>query len=89
MMPGARFFFLSHVQLFVLPNGRAGRADYNRLRRAAILFLLSTALFVFDPVIVLFAVRVSAWAMRGLLVCATQAAVKLLVSTEALWNEIR
>jgi hypothetical protein len=35
MMPGARFFFLSHVQLFVLPDGRAGRADYNQLRRAA------------------------------------------------------
>jgi len=23
-MPGARFFFLSHVQLFVLPDGRVG-----------------------------------------------------------------
>jgi hypothetical protein len=30
MMPRARFFFLSHVQLFVLPDGRIGRAHYNR-----------------------------------------------------------
>jgi hypothetical protein len=37
MLPGARFFFLSHVQLFVLPDGRIGRADYNQLRRAAVL----------------------------------------------------
>ena len=33
MMPGARFFFLSHVLLFVLPDGREGRADYNPLRK--------------------------------------------------------
>ncbi len=35
MMPGARFFLLSHGRPFILPDGRAGRADYNRLRRAA------------------------------------------------------
>ena len=51
MMPGARFFFLSHVQLFVLPDGRAGRADYNQLRRAAVLPILLAALFVFEPVL--------------------------------------
>jgi hypothetical protein len=45
MMPGARFFFLSHVQLFVLPDGRIGRADYNRLRRAAVLPILPAALY--------------------------------------------
>jgi hypothetical protein len=39
-MPGARFFFLSHVLLFVLSDGRAGRADYNPLRRAAVLPIL-------------------------------------------------
>ncbi len=44
-MPGARFFFLSHVLLFVLPDGRAGRADYNRLRRAAVLPILPAALY--------------------------------------------
>ncbi len=56
MMPGARFFFLSHVQLFVLPDGRIGRADYNQLRRAAVLPILPAALFVFEPVLVLLAV---------------------------------
>jgi hypothetical protein len=50
MMPGARFFFLSHFQLFVLPDGRIGRADYNQLRRAAVLPILPAALFVFDPI---------------------------------------
>jgi hypothetical protein len=32
-MPGARFFFLSHVPLFVLPDGRERRAGYNRFSR--------------------------------------------------------
>jgi hypothetical protein len=32
MMPGARFFFYSTFQPFFLPDGRAGRADYNQLR---------------------------------------------------------
>jgi hypothetical protein len=45
MMPGARFFFLSHVLLFVLPGGRAGRADYNPLLRAAVLPTLPAALY--------------------------------------------
>jgi hypothetical protein len=45
MMPGARFFFLSYVLLFVLPDGRAERADYNRLRRAAVLPILPAALY--------------------------------------------
>jgi hypothetical protein len=40
MMPGARFFFLSHVQLFVLPDGAEDRADYNQLLRAAVLPIL-------------------------------------------------
>ena len=35
-MPEARFFFLSHDLPFVLPDGRAGGAHYNRLRRAAV-----------------------------------------------------
>ncbi len=46
-MPGARFFFLSHVQLFVLPDGREGRADYNPLRRAAVPPILPAALYSF------------------------------------------
>ncbi len=45
-MPGARFFFLSHVLLFVLPDGRAGRADYNQLRRTAVLPILPAALLL-------------------------------------------
>ena len=45
MMPGARFFFLSHVQLFVLPDVRVGWDDYNQLRRAAVLPILPTALY--------------------------------------------
>jgi hypothetical protein len=45
MMPGTRFFFLSHVQLFVLPDASTGRADYNRLRRAAVLPILPAALY--------------------------------------------
>ena len=55
MMPGARFFFLSHVQLFVLPDGREGRADYNPLRRVAVLRILSAALTL-EPVFVLLAI---------------------------------
>ena len=55
MMPGARFFFLSHVLLFVLPDGRAGRADYSRLLRAAVLPILRAALTL-EPVFVLLAV---------------------------------
>ena len=55
-MPGARFFFLSHVQHFVLPDERAGRVDYDRLRKAAVLPILLAALFVFEPVLILLAV---------------------------------
>ncbi len=44
-MPGARFFFLSHAQPFVLPDGRAGGGHYNWLRRAAVLPLLPAALY--------------------------------------------
>jgi hypothetical protein len=49
MMPGARFFFLSHVLPFVLRDGSGGSADYNRLRRAAVLPILPAALFVRCP----------------------------------------
>jgi hypothetical protein len=45
-MPGARFFFLSHVQLFVLPDGTEGGADYDPLRRAAVLPILPAALSI-------------------------------------------
>jgi hypothetical protein len=55
MMPGARFFFLSHVLLFVLPEGRAGGVHYNRLRRAAVLPILPAALAL-EPFFVLLAV---------------------------------
>ena len=43
MMPGARFSYY-HAQLLVLPDGREGRADYNQLRRAAVLPILPAAL---------------------------------------------
>jgi hypothetical protein len=33
MMPGARFFFYSTPKPFILPNGRAGRADYKQFSR--------------------------------------------------------
>ena len=45
MMPGARFFFLSHVQLFVLSDVRVGWDDYNQLRKAAVLPILPAALY--------------------------------------------
>ena len=39
MMPRAGSL-LSHVPPFILPDGRAGRADYNPLRRVAVLPIL-------------------------------------------------
>jgi hypothetical protein len=54
-MPEARFFFLSHVRLFVSPDERAGGVHYNQLLRAAVLPLLSAALTL-NPVFVLLAV---------------------------------
>ena len=56
MVPGAKGFLLSHAQPFILPDGREGRADYNQLRRAAVLPILLAALFVFKPVLVLLSV---------------------------------
>ncbi len=47
MMPGARFFFLSHVEPFILADESTGTADYNQLRRAAVLSILPAALFIF------------------------------------------
>ena len=48
MMPGARFFFLSHVLLFVLPDGEARGVHYNPLLRAAVLPILPAALFLLN-----------------------------------------
>ncbi len=44
-MPGARFFLLSHLRSFILPGGRGGGADYNRVRRTAVLPILPAALY--------------------------------------------
>jgi hypothetical protein len=54
-MPGARFFFLSHAQSFVLPEGRTGGVHYNQLRRAAVLPILPATLAL-ELVLVLLAV---------------------------------
>ncbi len=45
MMPGARFFFLSHAQPFVLPDESAGGVHYNQLLRVAVLPILPAALY--------------------------------------------
>jgi hypothetical protein len=44
MMPGARFSYYRTPRSLVLPEGREGRADYNQLRRAAVLPILPAAL---------------------------------------------
>jgi hypothetical protein len=36
---------LSHVRPFILPDGRAGGADYNPLRRATVLPIVAAALY--------------------------------------------
>jgi hypothetical protein len=49
MMPGARFFFLSHVQPFILSDGPAGGTDCNQLRRVAVLPVLPAAFIPYSP----------------------------------------
>ena len=45
MPPGASFFVLSHIRLFVLPDGRVGGVHYNQLLRVAVLPSSPAALY--------------------------------------------
>jgi len=44
MTPGARFFIIAYSPLY-LADAKEGRADYDRLRRAAVLPILPAALY--------------------------------------------